>query len=147
MSSPHRGPSILVPGTAGPQRWDLGLARDVPLDLRVEAHAADLDLDLADLTAPHIDADVVAGSLALDLPTTGSTSVRLEATLSRLIVRVPRGVAVRVRLYRRLSPLRVRADGLRHVRDDLFETPDYATSTLHADIVIDARLTRVEIVS
>lgn len=148
VSSWHRGPTVVIPGASGPQRWQLGLARALPTELRVEARAADLDLSLSGLTIPRMEADIVASSVTLALPDqAGDCTVRVEATLSHLVLRIPDGVAARVRLDRALSSVRITAAGLRQVRDDLFEMPGYDSARRRADIVVDARVARIDVVS
>ncbi len=84
----------------GPTRntWDLHLANDVPMELKIEMGAGQGDVRLRDLALTKLDIEMGAGQLTADL--TGAWKRNLDANIQGGVgsatVRLPKNVGVRV---------------------------------------------------
>ena len=75
----------------------MGIARDVPVALRVDTGASDNQLDLADLRVTDLQVHTGASETRIVLPrAAGMTSVRIEAGAASVRIRVPDRVAARI---------------------------------------------------
>lgn len=79
--------------------WDLQLAKNLPMDLRVSAGAGNCELDLRDLHLISLALDLGAGDLDLDL-SSGYPVDRMEAEINAgagdVTIRLPKNIGVRV---------------------------------------------------
>ena len=79
-------------------RWDLRLANDVPLELKIEMGAGQGDVRLTGLALTKLDIEMGAGQLTADL--TGAWKKNLDANIQGGVgsatVRLPKNVGVRV---------------------------------------------------
>ncbi|HET7702032.1 MAG TPA: hypothetical protein VFK35_01420 [Candidatus Limnocylindrales bacterium] len=123
-----------LPWLDGPSRWAVGLAPEVPLDLRLETGAARAWLDLGDLRVRALDLQTGASETRIRLPrAAGATSVRAETGAASLTIEVPEGVAARIRSRMTIGSTQV--DEARFPRAAVgFESPDYATAANRVDL-------------
>jgi hypothetical protein len=114
--------------------WTVGLAADVPLDLRLDTGAARAWLDLSALQVRSLELHSGASETRIRLPrAAGATTVRAEAGAASLIVEVPRGVAARIRTRMAIGSSQI--DETRFPRAaGGYESPDYATAANRVDI-------------
>lgn len=89
---------------------DLRLAREVALDLDVEAGVGRADLDLRDVTLRRLDLDAGVGEVRVDLPATGPFVADVAAGVGEVVVRVPRDLPVALELERGLGRVDVEGD-------------------------------------
>lgn len=81
-----------------PYAWQVGLAAEVPLRLRVESGAADGELDLRQLRVTELRIRTGASETRVTLPeAAGFTRVDAEGGAAAIRFRVPDGVAARIR--------------------------------------------------
>lgn len=114
--------------------WTVGLTGEVPLDLRVDAGAAKVTLDLVDLKVRHLELHTGASDTRVRLPrAAGVTEVRTEHGAASLLLDIPAGVAARIRTRMALSSSQV--DPVRFPRiGDVYQSPDYGTAANRVDI-------------
>lgn len=126
--------------------WTVGLAADVPLDLRVETGASRATLDLVDLQLRRLELHTGASETRVRLPrAAGATEVRAEAGAASLTLEVPPGVAARIRSRMALGSSQV--DQARFPRiGDLYQSADYATAANRIDIDVQAGVGSVRVV-
>lgn len=113
---PHLEVALII-DAAGARAWrgagrrglDLRLAREVALDLDVEAGVGRSVLDLRDATLRSLDLDAGVGEVRLDLPAVGPYVADVEAGVGEVVVHVPRDLPVVLELERGLG--RVEVDG------------------------------------
>ena len=126
--------------------WDVGLTAAVPLDLRVEAGACRVMLDLRDLRVRTLKIKTGASEARVVLPqAAGATTVRAETGAASLTMEVPRGVAARIQGRMALGTTQVdQALFPRTVAG--YESPDYATAANRVDIDVQGGVGSVRIV-
>lgn len=114
--------------------WTVGLAPDVPLDLRFETGASRSVLDLRGLLVRNLELHTGASDTRLIVPdAAGATSIKAETGAASLTVEVPAGVAARIRSKMALGSSRV--DESRFPRTtDGWESPDFATAANRVEL-------------
>jgi len=118
-------------------RWDVGLPREIPIDLRVESGAASSTIDLTDLQVRTLELQTGASDSRVLLPrAAGATTMRARSGAASLTIQVPVGVGARVRS--RMTVGSTVVDPVRFPRTiDGYESPDYATAQNRVDIDIE----------
>jgi hypothetical protein len=114
--------------------WTIGLARDVPLDLRLDVGAARATLDFAGLRLRRLELHTGASETRVRLPAdAGLTEVRTESGAASLTIEVPAGVAARIKSRIALGSSQI--DEARFPKfGDLYESPDYGSAENRVDI-------------
>lgn len=137
--TPRSGISHLLPRQGS--RWNLRLARGVPLDLVVHGGVGEVGLDLSRLTVRSLDLDAGVGSLDVTLPRTGALSGTVRSGVGAVTVRVPEGVAARIRARRGLGGVEA---GPGFVRDgDVYRT--VTSGTPWVNLMVDAGIGGVQL--
>ena len=128
-------------------RWDVGVAADVPLDLRLDAGASRTRIDLRDSRLRTLELHTGASETHVVLPrAAGATSVRAEAGAASLIFEVPAGVAARIRSRMTLGSTQIDRSRFPQVGDE-FMSPDYATATNRVDLDIQGGVGSLRIIA
>jgi len=127
--------------------WTVGLAAEVPLDLRVDAGASRNLLDLRDLRVRSLELHTGASDTRILLPrAAGATTVRAETGAASLTVDVPGGVAARIRTRVVLGSTQV--DESRFPRTATgYESPDFATAANRVDIDVQSGVASLRVIS
>ncbi len=137
---------LIIPGIErGHLDWDLGLARNLPLNLRLKSGASDSELDLQDLLVQRLRIETGASSTRVTLPAqVNFADVEVESGVAAVVIIVPQGVAARIRVESGLSGINV--DTLRFPKTgDTYESADFATAQYRADIRIESGVGSVEV--
>lgn len=139
------GPSFLP--FLGPEGgvWQYRLTPDIPVNIRMEAGASKLDIDLTDLRVSYFSFDGGAASLNLTVPARmESTLVDIDAGAASIDIRVPEGVALR---------LRTKTVGSLHIDEQRYplretgirQSPDYESARYHAEISVNGGATSINV--
>lgn len=125
--------------------WQVGLAPDVPLSLRLEGGASKSVLDLAELQVTSLVVKTGASDTRIVLPRdTPACDVRIDAGAAQVVVEIPAGVAARIRSQVGLGSTNV--DLARFPRTpDGWESADFATAERRAEIRVAGGLGSVRI--
>ncbi len=125
--------------------WDLSLREDLPLELILETGASATELDLRDLRVTELNLQTGASSTDVTLPAhVGYHRASLQSGAASIVVRVPEGVAARIHTSGGLSSVQV--DTRRFPRTgDMYESPDFDTAALRADIRIETGVGSIEV--
>jgi hypothetical protein len=107
--------------------WDLGLTREVPVDLRVDAGVGDVRFDLRDATLSRLDLNGGVGEIDVVLPARGGYVGTLDLGVGEAEVVLPRGVEARLTVSVGLGGADVQGDWVRDGRE--YWTPGYAQAT------------------
>ena len=107
--------------------WDLGLTREVPVDLRVDAGVGDVRFDLRDATLSSLDLRGGVGEIDVVLPARGGYVGRLDLGVGEADVTLPRGVEARLTISVGLGGADVEGDWLRDGRE--YTTSGYAQAS------------------
>jgi hypothetical protein len=110
--------------------------------LRVTGNASDVHVDLTSTSVATLNARSNAGQLGLELPTAGDVSGTLRADAGALFICGPEDLGLHLQLSG--QPREVRVDGLQQ-SGSVWESPNYATATHHADLDVRVELGYVEI--
>lgn len=122
------------------EELELSLTDSVPIDLTVQVGVGETTLDLEDLMLRSLDIEGGLGSTTIILPDEGSYEVTIEAGVGELIVKMPDGLEARVECSSDLSHVTVTNDALEKVGDNQWETSNYAGTTEHIRVKIEAGL-------
>jgi hypothetical protein len=87
--------------------WRFQLNGDIPLRLRVEAGASQIDLDLSDLNVTHANLQTGASTTHLTVPARGVSLLDIDAGAAAIDIRVPEGTAARIRVKEGATSLNV----------------------------------------
>lgn len=138
-------PNAMWPfGWSRPLRWDVDLATEVPLDLRLETGANRSVIDLSALHIRRLELKTGASETRIVLPAQGETNVRAEAGVASVALEVPAGVAARIKSKMALGETSV--DTRRFPRTaDGWRSADYETAASRVDIEVQGGLGSVRI--
>lgn len=127
--------------------WDIGLSTEVPLDLRLDAGASRVLLDLGAVRLRNLDLHSGASETRVLLPqAAGVTSVRAQTGAASLVLEIPAGVGARIRTRSAIGSMQI--DQSRFPRTATgYESADYATSPNRVDIDVQAGVGSVRILS
>jgi hypothetical protein len=125
--------------------WQVGLAPDLPLTLRVEGGAASSDLDLAGLRVTSLEVKTGASDTGIVLPAgVERCRVRIEAGAAQVRIRVPDGVAASIRSRMGLGSTSV--DESRFPRSgDRWTSPEYEAAAHRVEIDVSGGVGSVRI--
>ncbi len=125
---------------AGEGTLDLAGATLGDVDVVVKAGEATVDLGTA--TARDVSLRVEGGAAALTLPATGELTAGVTVDAGAVRLCAPEGLGLRVRSQSTLASITY-GDLVRV--GDAWESPDYATSTHHADVTIAVNVGSVDV--
>lgn len=120
--------------------WRFQITQEVPVALKVETGASQLDMDLTDVRATHIELETGASSSNVVMPARGASLLDLEAGAASINITVPQGVSGRIRIKEGLTSLNVNTDRFPQLDSRLYQSPDYDTATDRAEISVEAGL-------
>lgn len=120
------GPNVFIPGRDNNFEWELGLAREIPIDLEVSMGAGELTLDLNDLLINSLDVSLGVGQTTVTLPETSSFSGSVDSAIGQIVIIVPRGVGLRVQAGTGISSVQV-PDGYQK-QERTYTSPGYSNA-------------------
>ena len=125
--------------------WHFRLNRDVPLYLRVEAGASQIEMDLSDLNVPHARLATGASTTHLTVPARGISLLDIEAGAATIDIRVPEGVAARIRVKQGVTSLNIDASRFPRLDNDMYQSSNYDQSPNRVEINVEAGLGAITI--
>jgi len=125
--------------------WRFQLTQDVPVNIKVETGASQLDMDLSDVLASEIRLQTGASSSNVTLPSRGASHLDLEAGAASIVVRIPEGVSGRIRVKEGLTSLNVDTSRFPQLDSRLYQSADYDTAENRTEISIEAGLGSINI--
>ena len=125
--------------------WRFDLTQEVPVTLKVETGASQLDMDLRDVLASHIELETGASSSNLTLPARGASLLDLEAGAASINITVPEGVSGRIRIKEGLTSLNVDTSRFPQLDSRLYQSADYDSAANRAEISVEAGLGSITI--
>jgi hypothetical protein len=132
-------------GNNNTERWTLNVNRSLPLNLRVEGGAAEVNLDLRQLMLRSLWLEMGAANTRVQLPeNAGFTQATVKGGMAELQVEVPQTVAARINARSGLSSVQV--DERRFPkRGDYYQSPDYDTAANKVEINVEAGMATVRV--
>lgn len=137
------------PGTFGPEglRWDVRFNDRIPMDLRLHTGAGESRLDLSSLLVQKLSLETGASSTVITLPArAGMTDVEVRAGAASVVMRIPQGVAARIFMKSGLVSTKIDTNRFPY-NGSVYETPGYETSQNKVEIVVEAGVGSIEILS
>jgi hypothetical protein len=119
-----------------PLRWDVGVTREIPVDLRLDTGANRSTIDLGALRVRRLELHTGASETRMRLPTAGQTAVRVECGFAKVAVEVPEGVAARIHGKMGLGALEVNQARFPRIEGG-WVSPDYETAPNRVDITVE----------
>jgi hypothetical protein len=136
-----------LPWLDGRSAWSVGLATEVPLDLRLDTGAARARLDLTDLRLRSLELQTGASETRIRLPrAAGATTVRAQTGAAALTVEVPSGVAARIRSRMALGSSHIDETMFPRTADG-YESPEYAGATNRVDLDLQGGVGSIRVVA
>ena len=125
--------------------WRFQVTNEVPVTLKVETGASQLDMDLTNVLASHIELETGASSSNVTMPARGASLLDLEAGAASINISIPAGVAGRVRIKEGLTSLNVDTNRFPQVDSRLYQSADYDTAANRAEVSVEAGLGSITI--
>lgn len=125
--------------------WRFQLTQEVPVTLKVETGASQLDMDLTDMLASHIELSTGASNSRVVMPARGASLLDLEAGAASINISIPEGVAGRIRIKEGLTSLNVDTTRFPQVDSRLYQSPDFDTAANRAEVSVEAGLGSITI--
>lgn len=116
------------------KKWELGLSRDVPLDLKVSTGAGKSTLDLTGLNLQRLEVDGGVGQVTVKLPAQGQYPVSIDGGVGKIVLIIPQGVAARVDALGGLGG--VSTEGNFRQNDRTYTTGDYGSAANQVDVQV-----------
>ena len=136
----------IIPGQAPSEEWTLRLTPHIRTEIRVDAGAADIDLDLRDLDLQRLEIEAGAADVDVVMPATaGRTEAKIDVGAASVRITVPEGVAARIDIDAGLSSIQVDEARFPQQSDDVYASPNFGDAANRLDIRIDAGASHVEI--
>jgi hypothetical protein len=119
------------------ETWQLRFTPRVPLDIRIDMGAGNVQADLSSLKISNLEVNMGAGSTKLTLPAVeGSSSVSVKLPVGGVTIVAPPGVGVRMRANKLLTAVNVGGGRFTHSGDE-WVSYNYATSPSRVDLRIE----------
>ncbi len=125
------------------KNWDLGLNRDIQLDLEVDAGAGKSTLDLAALNLRRFKLDGGVGQVTVKLPVRGRYDMTIDGGVGQMILMVPQGLGARVRVDGGLGGVDVQGDFRK--QGDEYITDNYNTAENRATLEVNGGVGQIVI--
>ena len=136
----------IFPGQAPSEEWTLHLTPHIPTEIRLDAGAADIDLDLRNLDLQRLEIKAGAADIDVVMPAAaGKTEASIEVGAASLRITVPEGVAARIVVDAGLSSVQIDEGRFAQQKDDVYTSPGFERAANRLDITIEAGASHVEI--
>ncbi len=126
--------------------WRFQLTQEVPVTMKVDAGATNLDFDLTDVKLTFLGVDTGASSLKVNLPANaGSTLVDVESGAASLEFSVPQGVGARIRVEQGASSLNIDQSRFPMLSGGLYQSADYDSAANKVEINLEGGANSVNV--
>lgn len=119
------------------ESWSVGLTREVPLSINVDAGASTSELDLRHLRLQGLTVKAGVGRMQVYFPSEcGRVTARLEGGVGELTLYIPEGVEARLSVDGGLGSLNL-SPRFRRIGEHTYETAGYSTAANQLDVQVD----------
>ncbi len=139
------GANILLPNFMGEldSSWQLGLSKNLPLELQIKTGVGISNLDLTELKVVNLTVQSGVGSMTVHLPMAGRITARIEGGVGEIKVFVPRGMAARIRASSGIGAISVLGD---YQRDgDVYTSSNYGTASNRLELEVKGGIGAISI--
>ncbi len=123
-----------TPGGSDWYSWNLGLAPELPMALRVKMAVGEAHLDVSGLQVSDMNVDMAVGSTDITLPRDAAMNVKMSNAIGSLNVIAPPGTALKIIYNGALSTIEV-PPGFKHT-GNAYVSPSYDNSTRRIDLYV-----------
>lgn len=123
--------------------WDLRLTREVPIALDLNSGVGQVQLELQRLRLSSLNVQAGVGEVTVTLPDSGVYRADVKAGVGAVRITIPSGIAARVTVKTGLGAVHVNGTFTRSA--DVYETPDYATSSDRVDLRVEGGLGQITV--
>lgn len=139
LDARSRSMPFWFPGDRG-EHWDLHFTAHIPLELDVDAGAANAELDLVELQITRLDFDGGVGRTKIALPASaGSTDASVSGGVGEITLLVPENVGARIRVDRALTAVRVENPRFFRSGDEYVST-NYETAENRLEMTVESAI-------
>lgn len=135
LRSEQRGTGFSVGRRGQDRRWDLQVARDLPIELKIDTGVGESTLDLRDVTLTGLDLNAGVGEVFLVLPETGGFEAKVDAGVGEITVRIPRELEVLMEVETGLGRVNVIGSWIRE--GDEYRSDGYDGASSDERILLD----------
>jgi len=125
--------------------WRFQISQEVPVTVKVETGASQLDMDLTDVMASRIELETGASSSNVVMPARGVSLLDLNAGAASINITIPQGVSGRVRIKEGLTSLNVDTSRFPQLDSHLYQSSDFDTAADRAEVSVEAGLGSITI--
>ena len=139
IKAQSRSMPFWFPGDTG-ERWDLRFTVRIPLELEVDAGAANAELDLEQLQVTRLDFDGGVGRTRIAFPAAaGSTEASVSGGVGEITLLIPQNVGARIRVDSALTAVRV--ESARFVRSgEEYVSTNYETAEHKLEMTVESAI-------
>ncbi|HWI50612.1 MAG TPA: DUF5668 domain-containing protein [Symbiobacteriaceae bacterium] len=136
---------VLVPGVhvGKGSTWDLKLAKNVAMDLKLGTGVGEARIDLTGLTLNSLDVHTGIGETEVILPATGNFRVDMENGIGQSTLRIPRGMGARIRATKGIGAVSVSGDFTK--QDGYWVTPNFESAKDRVEVDINGGIGEIQI--
>ena len=132
-------------GGAKNPRWELHLAREIPVTLKVDVGTGSSNLNLSNVRLERLEVDAGTGNIEVQMPSpSGTVPLIVDAGTGRLVITLPEGVQARIKVDTGTGstaiPTRFQKQG-----EDTYISSGYATASNKLEIDLEMGTGDVEI--
>lgn len=118
--------------------WRFQLTQEIPVMLTVETGASQLDIDLKDVLASHVELKTGASNSNVTMPARGASILDVEAGMASINIRVPGNTPARIRAEQGVSSINVDTDRFPRSDSGFYQSPNFDTSIDRVEVNIKA---------
>jgi hypothetical protein len=123
--------------------WDLKLAKNVSMDLKVGTGVGESNIDLTGLILNRFEVETGVGEVNLTLPATGKFDVKMKTGIGETTLRIPDGMEAKIRASKGIGSTKY--NGMFSLRDGYYVTPGYDNAQNRVDVEISGGIGEIEI--
>lgn len=132
--------------STGGFQWQLGLCREIPLELELHTGAGESRLDLRELKVSELRLETGASANRVVLPAqAGFTQVHIKSGAASVEIQVPDGVAGHIHIESGLAGIKVDTSRFLPRGEKEYESPDYGRAANRVEIAIETGVGSLEI--
>lgn len=126
--------------------WRFQLNEEIPLTLRVESGASQLELDLSRLQLRYLKLEAGASTIKMVAPACVENALLdIDAGAANLSIHIPEGVAARIRLQEGLTSVKINQQRFPPLEHNIYQSPDYSTASYHVELNLEAGVSSITI--
>ncbi|HYF91718.1 MAG TPA: LiaF domain-containing protein [Symbiobacteriaceae bacterium] len=123
--------------------WDLKLAKNVSLDLKLGTGIGKSEVDLTDLTLNRLEVNTGIGETELTLPAKGNFQVTMQNGIGQTTLRIPKGMEARVHASKGIGAIDIYGDFTRD--GNSWTTSGYGNAENQVDVDINGGIGEIGI--